>query len=134
MLRPTISIRRGEPPARPSHSEKRYNGFLWIMTHKAVSISGVPIRVPRERWFHISEEHPEMAGYFHDVLEAISDPYIVYAGRSGECIAVHELEHGRFLVAVYRESDVDDGFLITAFLTSRPQQFKRRTVLWKAKK
>lgn len=32
-------------------------------------------------------------------------------------------------VVIYRES-VDDGFVITAFLTKRPQWFTRRVQLW----
>jgi len=39
-----------------------------------ISKTGVPIRFPEERWFHITEEHSEMAGYYFEVLETIEEP------------------------------------------------------------
>ena len=33
------------------------------MAHTAKSINGITIRLPDERWIHITEEHSEMAGY-----------------------------------------------------------------------
>jgi hypothetical protein len=35
----------------------------------AISKNGVPIRLTEERWFHITEEHSEMAGYYFEILE-----------------------------------------------------------------
>jgi hypothetical protein len=43
------------------------------MAHTAKSINGVTIRLPDERWVHITEEHAEMAGYLYDVLETVQD-------------------------------------------------------------
>lgn len=37
----------------------------------ARSVNGVPIRLTYERWYHIVENHDELASYFHDVLETI---------------------------------------------------------------
>lgn len=36
--------------------------------------NSVPIRLTEERWFHITEEHSEMAGYYFEVLETVQDP------------------------------------------------------------
>jgi hypothetical protein len=33
-----------------------------------ISKNNVLIRLPDERWFHITEEHSEMAGYYFEVL------------------------------------------------------------------
>jgi hypothetical protein len=55
------------------------------------SKNDVPIRLTEERWFHITEEHSEMAGYYFEVLEAVEEPEAVYEGRAGECIAVREV-------------------------------------------
>ncbi len=96
----------------------------------ARSKNNVPIRLPGERWFHITEEHSEMAGYYFEVLEAIEDPEVIYEGNAGESLAVREIEHGKFLVVVYRETSANDGFVITAFLTRRKRQLERRRVLW----
>jgi hypothetical protein len=54
----------------------------------AKSKNDVPIRLTEERWFHITEEQSEMAGYYFEVLETVEEPVAVYEGRAGECIAV----------------------------------------------
>ena len=52
------------------------------------SKNNVSIRLTEERWFHITEAHPEMAGYYFEVLETVEDPDVIYEGKAGECIAV----------------------------------------------
>ena len=94
------------------------------------SKSGVPIRLTEERWFHITEEHSEMAGYYFEVLETIREPDAIYKGKAEELIALKEIEHGKYLVIVYKEISKDDGFVITAFLTRKIKQFERRIKLW----
>lgn len=94
------------------------------------SRNNVPIRLPVERWFHITEEHSEMAGYFFEVLEAVEKPEAIYEGRSGECLAIREVETGKYIVVAYREIDGEDGFIITAFLTRRRRQLERRYRIW----
>ncbi len=96
----------------------------------AKTVNGVTIRLPDERWVHITEEHAEMAGYLYDVLETIQRPLSIFEGNSGELIAAREIEPGKYLVAVYREIDRDDGFVITAFLTRRWKQLERRKRIW----
>jgi hypothetical protein len=96
----------------------------------AKSKNDVPIRLTEERWFHITEEHSEMAGYYFEVLEAVEEPEAVYEGRVGECIAAREVEKGKYIVVVYRELGRVDGFVITAFLTRRRKQLERRRKIW----
>jgi len=96
----------------------------------AKSKNDVPIRLTGERWFHITEEHSEMAGYYFEVLETVEGPEAVYEGRAGECIAVREVEKGKYIVVVYRELGRVDGFVITAFLTRRRKQLERRRKIW----
>lgn len=91
---------------------------------------GVSIRLTEERWFHITEEHSEMAGYFFEVLETLEEPEAIYQGREGELIAIGEIEPGKYLAVVYRETSTADGFVITAFLTRRIGQIQRRIKLW----
>ena len=88
------------------------------------SRNGVPIRVTEERWFHITEEHSEMAGYYFEVLETVAEPEAIYEGKAGECIAVREIEKGKYIVGVYKELSKEDGFVITAFLMRRRKQMK----------
>ncbi|MBU2611653.1 MAG: hypothetical protein KJ606_12025 [Chloroflexi bacterium] len=96
----------------------------------ARSVNGITIRLPAERWVHITEEHAEMAGYYYDVLEAIQQPLAVFEGNSGETLAAREIEPGKYLVVVYREISKEDGFVITAFLTKRWKQIERRKKVW----
>jgi len=51
----------------------------------ARSKNGATIRLPDERWVHITEEHSELAGYLHDVLETIEEPSVIYAGIKPNC-------------------------------------------------
>jgi len=96
----------------------------------AKSKGGVPIRLTKERWIHITEEHSEMAGYYFDVLETIEEPQAIYKGNGGELLAVKEIESGKYIVVVYKELNKEDGFVITAFLTRRKEQLERRDKVW----
>lgn len=94
------------------------------------SKNNVPIRLTQERWLHITEEHCEMAGHYFQVLECIEEPEEIYEGRSDEFIAIRSVDSGKYIVVIYKETDKKDGFIITAFLTKRKKQFKRRKKLW----
>jgi hypothetical protein len=99
------------------------------MTSAVVSKNGIRIRLPDERWAHISEEHSELAELKEEVLETVAKPARVLGGGAGELLAVRELEAGKLLVVVYREQQ-RDGFIITAFLTRRVASLNRRKQLW----
>ncbi len=98
------------------------------------SKNNIPIRFPSERWFHITEEHCELAGYYFDVLETIADPDLIYEGNAGELLAVRKIEEEKNLVVIYREVDGKDGFVITAFLTKRKRQLEKRRKIWERQK
>ncbi|MGE5458422.1 MAG: hypothetical protein ACM3RX_08710 [Methanococcaceae archaeon] len=72
-----------------------------------------------------------MAGYYFEVLETVEEPEAIYEGKTGESLAVREVENGKNIVVVYKELSKDDGFVITAFLTRRKKQFERRRKIWK---
>ena len=94
------------------------------------SKNNVLVRLPKERWFHITEEHSEMAGRYFEVLETIEEPEAIYEGNTGEYIAVGEKQGGKYIVVVYRELGKEDGFVITAFLSKRKGQLERRRKIW----
>jgi len=94
------------------------------------SKNGVPIRLPEERWIHITEEHSEMAGYYFEVLETVKEPEEIYKGKSEELLAVKTVEPGKFIVVFYKEISDSDGFIITSFQTRRINQIKRREKIW----
>ncbi len=97
----------------------------------AKSVNGAIIRLPDERWVHITEEHAEMAGYLYDVLETIQEPLAIFEGNAGELLAAREIETGKYIIVVYREVSKEDGFIITAFLTKRWKQIERRKKIWR---
>jgi len=66
----------------------------------------------------------------YDVLETITAPEEVRAGSQGEYLAVKTMSEGKTLVVVYKETDKDDGFVITAFLTRRLTWLGKRTKVW----
>jgi hypothetical protein len=99
------------------------------MTETVNSKNGVPIRLPDERWTHISDEHGELADRRQQVLDTVAQPERVLAGGAGELLAVREVEPGKHLVVAYREL-TNDGFIITAFLTRRTASLTRRNQLW----
>lgn len=95
-----------------------------------ISVSGVKIRLPEERWQHIIEEHPELIDLRYEILDTVKNPNTIFGGSAGELLAVRELVADKFLIVVYRELNKDDGFIITAFLIRKVKQLERRQVLW----
>ncbi len=97
-----------------------------------ISVFRKKIRLTEERWMHIETRHPNLQGWRARVLETIEGPDFVVSGRHGELLAVRAYSHfgrPRFIVVVYRETG-EDGFIITAVLTSEVRNLKRRGVLW----
>ena len=88
---------------------------------RAISINGIPIRLTHERWYHIIENHDDLASYFFDVLETIENPEFVVRGTQGALKAVRNMGKNKWLTVVYREVTKKDGFVITAyFLENKP--------------
>ena len=94
----------------------------------AISVEGVPIRLTHERWFHIVENHDDMAGYYEDVLDLVENPDLVLQGYRGSLVAARSYGRQRYLMVVYRQVSLEDGFIITAYFAST---IDRRKVLWR---
>lgn len=103
------------------------------MNNIANSINDVPIRLTDERWQHITIGHPEMADYYYGILETIENPYIIYEGDYGGLIAVSAqlIEPNKFIVVIYKEINMEDGFIITAYISNKVQHFDKKKILWK---
>jgi hypothetical protein len=99
------------------------------MISTVFSKGGVPIRLTDERWAHIVEEHDELVDLRQEVFRTVAEPERIVEGKAGELLALRELVAGKSLVVVYREL-VDDGFVITAFLTSKLRSFEKRKQVW----
>ena len=99
------------------------------MAETVLSKNNVPVRLTDERWVHIIEEHCELAGMRLEVLDTVANPSRILVGGAEELLALREISPGKYLVVVYREFEID-GFIITAFVTSRTQSLDRRKQLW----
>ena len=97
------------------------------------SRAGVPIRLTPERWRHIVANHPEMSSLQERVLETVAGPDCIQTGDFGELLAVRRYSEtpfaGKYMVVVYREVGLEDGFVLTAYVTRRPST--KRTLMWK---
>jgi len=94
----------------------------------AVSVDGVPIRLTRERWFHIVENHNDLAGYCDDILDTMESPEFVLRGYNRSLIAVRGYGRDRYLQVVYRQVSAQDGFVITAYFSSK---IDRKHIVWR---
>jgi len=88
----------------------------------ACSVNGTPIRLTYERWYHIVENHDELVSSFHEVLDTVERPDFVVRGNKGALKAARNLGRRKWLVVIYKEVSMDDGFVITAyFLDAKPK-------------
>jgi len=74
-----------------------------------------------------------MSGNLDKVLETVSEPSRLLAGTRGETLALRDYDSTsisrKTAVVVYR--DEPDGFVITAFFTSKPSKIEaNRETLW----
>jgi hypothetical protein len=93
-----------------------------------ISVNGVSVRLPTERWFHIVENHDEVAGYYDAVLETVADPDLIVPGYRGSLVAVRGYGRRHYLSVIYREITSDDGFIITAYFSPK---VNRKKAVWK---
>ena len=100
--------------------------------HTVLSRSGVPIRLPSERWEHIVYGHPDLVTEREKVLTTVSEPDSIQEGDGGTLIAVRYFIRtpltSKYCVVVYRELTTQDSFIITAYSTRRPAAWRR--TLW----
>lgn len=91
------------------------------------------IRLSERQWIHIVESHDYMAGNMDKLLETLEEPDLVVVGDGDASMALRLYSETNItrktMVVIYREEE--DGFIITAFLTSRPDKVvKGRRKLW----
>jgi hypothetical protein len=62
-----------------------------------VSKDSVPIRLTEERWFHIIENHDDLAGHYDNVLQTIEDPDYIIEGYKKALIALRRISKKKVL-------------------------------------
>lgn len=102
------------------------------MQEIAISKNNVPIRFTDERWVHIIENHDDLAGFYDDILATIEEPDYIIEGYGQALIALKEMKRRKILAVVYKEITGKDGFVITAYFTTK-LQLEKETVLWQKK-
>lgn len=100
------------------------------MFHTVSSKNSVLIRLTNERWEHIIENHDDLTEKTSEVLNTVAQPDIILQGTQNELLAVKKIQE-KWLIVVYKEITEKDGFIITAFITSRIQYLLHKKILWK---
>lgn len=103
-----------------------------VILASARSKNGVLIRLPTERWQHIVTSHPEIDPIdYSRVLDVIENPDSVLQGDTGELLAVKQ-KSGKeiWIVVPYREVNQDDGFVLTAYVTTDTKWLFKREIIW----
>ena len=97
------------------------------------SKNNIPVRLTDERWGHIESRHPEMRHHKAEVLETIEEPDFIQQGDFDVLLAARRYPRtvltSKYVMVAYREIGQADGFVLTAYLSSRPAA--RRLILWK---
>lgn len=95
------------------------------------SVNKILIRLTNERWKHITYSHKEINfTNFKNVLGVVEKPDMVLVGDSDELLAVSKISRRKqWFVVVYKEGK-DDGFVITAYVTSDIKWLLKRKVKW----
>lgn len=98
-----------------------------------ISKRGVRMRLTHERWSHIVESHDYLAGHLDLVVETVSNPDCVVTGLRDELLAVKRYDEtaigAKHVVVAYKEQG-QDGFIITAFMTSKIDKLLKRGIQW----
>ncbi|MBM4141922.1 MAG: hypothetical protein FJ242_10685 [Nitrospira sp.] len=104
--------------------------MIGVVTSK----NGINISLTAERWSHVVEAHDYMAGNQDLVFETIENPDFIVRGEKDELIAIKHYQKTSIsekdMTVIYKEA-INDGFIITAFMTSKPEKILKRGVLWK---
>lgn len=91
------------------------------------------MRLTHERWSHIVESHDYLAGHLDLVVETASNPDCVVTGLRDELLAVKRYDEtaigAKHVVVAYKEQG-QDGFIITAFMTSKIDKLLKRGIQW----
>lgn len=67
------------------------------------------------------------------MLETLAEPDMIQRGGFGELLAIRRYTQTpmgeKYVVVAYKEMSIEDGFILTAYLSRRPSS--RRETLWK---
>lgn len=98
----------------------------------ATSKNGVKIRLTQERWIHITTSHLELdPDDYKIVLDVVGNPDAILKGDTGELLATKKQTRKRvWIVVAYKEVTQEDGFILTAYLTTDSNWLLKRGIVW----
>jgi hypothetical protein len=94
------------------------------------SRNGVPVRLTDERWEHIITGHSELSDFKEKILDAIAEPELIFEGRNREYLAVKNFNDNKKIVVIYSEFIENNGFVITAYITSKVEKLTKLKRIW----
>lgn len=98
-----------------------------MSTKSFTSVHNIRIRLTSERLDHIISNHPEIREYLWQLEVTLESPEIICEGKNNELIAIRKQKNNYYPVVIYKEEiDKNDGFIITAFITSNIAYYLRK--------
>jgi len=95
----------------------------------------VSIRLTSERWTHITTSHTDMNDNKDLLFKTVENPDMILKGVNGELRAIrfYQKTHlgPKYLMVAYKELSYGEGFIITAYKTSKVDKIVKRGVIWK---
>ena len=80
-----------------------------------------------------NRKHDDIAGRFSEILNTVEYPDYVIKGYENALVALKELESRKYFAIVYKELSNEDGFIITAYITSKIK-IEKQVILWQRQK
>jgi len=79
---------------------------------------------------HVKERHPEvldLPNLYAHIRATIEDPDFIARGRTDEYVALRRIAETHSFLAVFY---IEGNRIKTVFITSKPDSFKRRGIIW----
>ena len=99
------------------------------------SKNNVHIRLTDERWSHITTSHTDMNDNKDLLFKTVEYPDMILKGVSDELRAVRFFQKThlgpKYLMVAYKELSYGEGFIITAYKTTKIDKIVKRGVIWK---
>ncbi|MDF1541316.1 MAG: hypothetical protein P1Q69_20630, partial [Candidatus Thorarchaeota archaeon] len=120
------SRNRGLMKLRKERGIAQSNNTLLTCT----SVFGGAVVLNKETMDHIKDRHPEvlqLPNLFVEIITTIEDPEFIAEGRTNEVVALRRIPDTHKFLAVFY---IEGSRIKTIFITSKPDSFKRRGVIW----
>lgn len=97
-----------------------------------LSKNKIPIRLTEERWLHIITSHKELTtSDLPKITNAIKNPDAILKGDTGEFLAIKKKPGKKtWIVVAYKEIGKQDGFVVTAYITTDSRWLFKKDILW----